>query len=82
MTLVAAALLFYVHVECKLLADAMILLAIPSVAGSVFFAGYRVFASFQRGRTQRAVLTAVVYLSSLALSSLGVIRLGLVGFSR
>ena len=80
--LVALALLCYLHVKCGILADAMILLAIPSIAGSVFFAGHRVFVFFLSGRRKRAWQAIAVYLMGFAAASLGVVRLLVNGLFR
>lgn len=73
--LVALALFCYVYAKCRILADAMILLAIPCVAGSVFFAGHCVFRLFLSGRRGRAFMAGVVYIVSLAVASFGTVRL-------
>ena len=73
--LVALALFCYVYAKCRILADVMVLLAIPCIAGSVFLAGYCVFRLFLSGRRGRAFLAGAVYLVSLAAASFGTVRL-------
>jgi len=78
---VAAALICYLYAKCRILADAMILVTIPLIAGSVFFAGYRTFVAFCEKKYKRAVLSVVVYLACFASACLVVIRLALKGIA-
>lgn len=77
--LIAGTFLFYMWAgaEFQVLAYILVFLAVPLAAGAVFFCGYRIFETFQRGKRLQVLAEFVLSALSFAASSWWALRLSL-----